>query len=196
MRSRCVPFSKVYRRILTCVLAVGLMGPAPGFTQTSTSPPLERGSVISPVLTIDSERLFRESAFGRRVAAEAEARGTELSTENRQIEADLEAEELALTEQRATLTPEEFRDLADAFDAKVQDTRTAQTAKGRAINEELERAREVFLAAAAPVLEKLMRDAGAAVILERRSVFVSAAAIEITEDAIALLDETLGNGGD
>ena len=40
------------------------------------------------------------------------------------------------------------------------------------------------------------RLAVAAVILERRSVFVSASAIEITDDAIALLDETLGSGAD
>ena len=39
-----------------------------------------------------------------------------------------------------------------------------------------------------------MREAGAAVILERRSVFVSLNAIDITADAIALLDETLGSG--
>ncbi|MGB3244015.1 MAG: OmpH family outer membrane protein [Sulfitobacter sp.] len=173
-----------------------LLGAAPVLSQQQKEVPLERGVVISPVLTIDSERLFLESAFGKRVAGEAEAKGAELSTQNRKIEADLEAEEKAITLKRATLSPEAFRTLADAFDKKVQETRAAQTAKGRAINEEFDRAREVFLSAAAPVLEKLMRDAGAAVILDRRSVFVSASAVEITQDAIALLDETLGTGAD
>lgn len=183
-------------RSLIGAVALALLGAASVFAQTQSNTALERGSVISPVLTIDSERLFLESDFGRRVAAEAETLGAELSAENRKIEADLESEEQGLTERRPSLSPEEFRALADAFDTKVQETRAAQTAKGRAINEELERAREVFLAAAAPVLEKLMRDAGAAVILERRSVFVSASAVEITEDAIALLNETLGSGAE
>lgn len=179
------------------MVALALCGGATlGLTQSAAAQGLDRGSVISPVLTIDSERLFLESDFGRRVAAQAEVRGNELSAENRKIEADLEKEELDLTEKRATLTPEEFRDLADAFDVKVQDTRAAQTAKGRAINEELERARAVFLDAAGPVLERLMRDSGAAVILERRSVFVSAAAVEITDDAIALLNDTLDSSED
>ena len=39
-----------------------------------------------------------------------------------------------------------------------------------------------------------MREAGAAVILERRSVFASASVIEITDEAITLLDSTLGTG--
>ncbi|MDF1727586.1 MAG: OmpH family outer membrane protein [Sulfitobacter sp.] len=157
---------------------------------------LERGNVISPILTIDSDRMFLESDFGRRVADEIDRRGTELAAENRRIEADLEAEEQALTEMRATTDAEAFRALADAFDEKVQATRTAQAAKGRAINALLDEEREVFLSAAAPVLEQLMRQADAAVILERRSVFVSANAIDITGEAISLLNETLGSGTD
>ncbi|WP_386332612.1 OmpH family outer membrane protein [Sulfitobacter sediminilitoris] len=167
-----------------------------GAQQSDSGAGLGRGTVISPVLTIDSERLFLESAFGRRVAEEIEAQGAELAKENRRIEADLEAEERELTDMRATMSPEDFRELADAFDQKVQQIRQAQTAKGRALNDLLDQEREVFLTAAAPVLERLMRDADAAVILERRSVFVSANAIEITEDAIELLDETLGSGSD
>ncbi|MEW9920746.1 OmpH family outer membrane protein [Marimonas sp. MJW-29] len=180
---------------LAAVVALAALSSAPSLhAQQTPGAGLDRGSVISPVLTIDSERLFLQSAFGRRVAAEIEAKGAELTAENRRIEADLEAEERELTEKRATMSPEEFRELADAFDRKVQDTRQAQSAKGRALNALLEQEREVFLNAAAPVLERLMREAEAAVILERRSVFVSASAIEITDDAIALLDETLGSG--
>lgn len=185
------------RVAIALALSVVLSGAAPALAQqqqTNRSGQLETGSIISPVLTIDSERVFLESAFGKRVAAEIEERGAGLAAENRQIEADLEAEELRLTELRATTPAEEFRALADAFDRKVQETRLAQAAKGRAINALLDQEREVFLTAAAPVLERLMRKADAAVILERRSVFVSANAIDITQMAIALLDETLGSG--
>lgn len=156
----------------------------------------ENQGIISPVLTIDPERLYRESAFGKRIIAEVEARGAELNAENRQIEAELEAEERELTEMRATLEPEVFRERADAFDQKVQDTRAAQTAKGRDIANDLDVARESFLSAARPVLEQLMRDAGAAVILERGLVFVSVAAIDVTDEAIAQIDERLGDGED
>ena len=184
----------MFRFCAITLLALALTGP--GHSISAQSANLGRGSIVSPVLTIDSQRLFLESAFGQRVVAEIEAEGSVLAAENRQIEADLESEERELTEMRATMDAEEFRKLADIFDEKVQETRQAQTAKSRALDTKLDREREVFLTAAAPVLERLMRDADAAVILERRSVFVSASAIEITDEAIALLDETLGSGID
>tara|TARA_R110002094_G_scaffold12070_10_gene22042 strand:+ start:524 stop:1105 length:582 start_codon:yes stop_codon:yes gene_type:complete len=184
------------RAALALILAIAFAGAVPAAAQhlTARESGLGTGTIVSPVLTIDSDRLFLESAFGRRVASEIEERGAVLAAENRGIEADLEAEEQQLTEIRTTTAPEDFRAMADAFDRKVQDTRQAQAAKGRAINALLDQERDVFLAAAAPVLERLMRDADAAVILERRSVFVSANAIDITQTAITLLNETLGSG--
>lgn len=178
------------------IFALALLGPAFALAQQAapSQGPLKRGSIVSPILTIDSERLFRESAFGQRVAAEVEAKGAELAAENQRIQADLEAEEQELTDLRPSVAPEDFRVLADTFDEKVQQTRQVQATKGRALDTLLDQEREVFLSAAAPVLGRLMRDAGAVVILEKRAAFVSASAIEITDDAIALLNETLGSG--
>lgn len=177
------------------ILVAALFGAAPLFAQQQTTAATDRSAVISsPILTIDSDRVFQESEFGVRVAQEIEEEGAKLAAENDQIADDLEAEEQDLTDRRAGLTPEEFRVLADAFDKKVQRTRQEQAAKGRALNELLDQERDVFLTAAGPVLERLMRDAGAAVILDRRTVFVSASAVEITDAAIALLNETLGSG--
>nr|WP_205389913.1 OmpH family outer membrane protein [Sulfitobacter sp. SK011] len=176
------------------ILVLALLGAAPLSAQSQTDIPLERGVVSSPILTIDSDRVFQESEFGLRVAQEIEIEGNKLAAENDQIATDLEAEEKALTAQRADMAPEDFRVLADAFDKKVQQIRQEQAAKGRALNALLDEERDVFLSAAAPVLERLMRDAGAAVILDRRTVFVSASTVEITDDAIALLNETIGSG--
>ncbi|WP_187430053.1 hypothetical protein ROLI_023360 [Roseobacter fucihabitans] len=160
----------------------------------STAQSTRIGPVQTPILTIDSDRLFAESAFGKRVVEEFEARGATLAAENRRIEEALSAEEKALTETRETLPPADFRLLADEFDEKVQATRRTQDAKTRDLNVALEGRRVVFLNAAAPILETLMRESGAAVILERRSIFLSATAIDITRTAIARLDSVLGDG--
>ncbi len=176
------------RRAFAALLIVGALIAAPlGVGAQQRLPNM-------PILTIDSERLFLNSDFGKRVAREIEARGAELATENRRIEADLAAEEQALTDRRATLTPEEFRPLADDFDARVQQTRQAQAAKSRALNQLLEEEREVFLNAAGPVLQDLMAEVGATVVLERRTVFISANSSDITAAAIARLNATLGEG--
>ncbi|APX13730.1 hypothetical protein BWR18_06170 [Tateyamaria omphalii] len=152
--------------------------------------------VRSPILTIDSERLYRDSAFGQRVLNEIEARTSELAEDNRRIETELEAEERALTDQRADMAPDAFRALADAFDARVEAIRRDRDARSRAIADLLEENRDRFLISAAPVLEEIMRDTGAAVILEQRSVFVSANAIDITDLAISRMDESLGDGSE
>lgn len=154
------------------------------------------GPVQSPILTIDSERLFTDSAFGQRVINEFEARGAELAAENRGIEEELSQEEKDLTEKRETMTASEFRVLADEFDEKVQATRQTQDSKTRELNVALEGRRVVFLNAAAPILEALMREAGAAVILERRSIFLSSNAIDITPNAIERLNTVLGDGSE
>ena len=148
----------------------------------------------APVLVIDSERLFLKSDFGIRVAREIEAGSSALASENRRIEAELATEEQELTERRATLSPGAFQPLADAFDTRVQETRQAQAAKSRALNAQLEQEREAFLNVAGPVLEELMREVGASVVLDRRTVFISAHSADITGAAIIRLNARLGQG--
>lgn len=149
----------------------------------------------TPILTIDSERLFLNSDFGTRVAREIETRGNELAAENRQIEAELAETEQDLTNRRAGMTPEAFRPLADAFDERVQETRQVQAAKSRELNALLEQERETFLKAAGPVLQELMIEVGATVVLERRTIFISTNSSDITSAAIERLNETLGENG-
>lgn len=180
-----------FTRIFLTLLATVLAG---SFVAAQEQPKPAPKVVQSPILTVDTDRLYSQSAFGLRAAKEIEERGAELATENRSIEAELSAEEQELTDKRATMEPEAFRTLADAFDEKVQSTRRAQETKGRDLSQLLEKEQIAFLNAAAPVLEALMRDAGAAVILERRSVFLSANAIDITDAAIARIDAALGDG--
>lgn len=148
----------------------------------------------SPILTVESDRLFAESAFGARVAAEIEAEQSVLLAENRKIEAELTTEEKRLTEMRKDMAPADFRAIADAFDQRVQEIRIAQDAKVRAIGELGDRERSTFISAAQPVLIEFMRETGAGIILERRSVFISVDAIDITDEAIGRLDLAIGDG--
>ncbi|MEM9306793.1 MAG: OmpH family outer membrane protein [Pseudomonadota bacterium] len=162
-----------------------------GFGGAAHAQQTPRLQVQSPILTIDSDRLFENSFFGQATIRDIEAMGAQLAAENRRIEEELEAEEQELTEQRPTLDPNEFRALADAFDEKVQEIRRTQDAKSRDLTAQLEQRRVMFFNAAAPVLEQLMRETGAAVIMERRSVFVSSRAIDITGAAIERINLVL-----
>ena len=152
-----------------------------------------------PVLTIDTERLLADSAFGRALTAGVEAAARKLAEENRRIEADLLAEERSLTEQRAGMAPDAFRPLAEAFDEKVQRVRDEQDEKERALVDLREEGRQRFFQEAVPVLSEIVRERGALVLLERRDVFLSADSIDITDLAISRIDavvEAPGTGGD
>lgn len=154
----------------------------------------EASALRSPVLLIDPERLFQESLFGQRVLDELRAESEALAAENRRIEADLTEEERSLTERRPTMEAEAFRQAADAFDAKVQDIRRAQDAKEKALQNAVTEGREAFFAAAQNIIGQLMVDAGSVVVLDRRSVFLSVGAIDITDSALEAVNATLGSG--
>lgn len=150
--------------------------------------------IQSPVLTVNSERLFVASEFGKRAAQDFESNGKILEAENRRIEAELIAEEKQLTELRPTLPPQEFRSLADAFDDKVERIRAEQNAKTLTLAQTTDSAQRQFLIAARPVLEKIMQEANAAIIVEHRSIFLSSRAIDITDLAITRLNAEIGDG--
>lgn len=146
------------------------------------------------ILVVELDRLFSESAFGRRIAAEIEAEGAAIAAENRRIEAELTEEERELTERRPSLATDEFRALADAFDKKVQTIRREQDAKVRAFGQRGDEERRAFLTAAQPVLQEILTESGASVILDRRVVFQVAPDVDITDVAITRIDATIGDG--
>jgi len=155
---------------------------------------LSLGQVRSPVLTIDIERLFSESLFGQRISGDLLRQTEELAAENRRIEAALTEEERSLTLRRPTMDVATFRAAAEEFDTRVQDIRRAQDAKERALQLVVTQGRDAFLATATPVLAQLMAESGAAVILDRRSVFLGVDLVDVTDVAIAKIDAQIGDG--
>ncbi|MDP3649356.1 OmpH family outer membrane protein [Tabrizicola sp.] len=148
----------------------------------------------SAVLTLDQDRLFAESAFGKAaIAREAEAVSA-LAAENLRIEKELEAEERALTARRPNTPKEEFASLAAAFDTKVERIRTEQDAKSRDIARARDVDRQRFLQSAVPVLGDLLADQSAVAIIDKGAIILSLSAIDVTDLAIQRVDSVLGDG--
>lgn len=171
--------------VLACLL-IGFSG-QPVLAQETPAP-------SSPILTLDDERLFTGSAFGKAVLARQEANAQTLTEENRRIETALEVEEKDLTARRATMSRADFLPLSDAFNQKVEGIRKAQDAKSRDLNRAFEEDRQRFLQAARPILAQVMQDAGAIAIIDSRAVFVGFDNIDITDAAIARLDAAFADG--
>lgn len=162
------------------------------------NPPVARAqdaAPATPIVVVNQERLLAQSLYGQRIQREVEAAGAALAAENRQIETQLTEEELALTERRALMTPEAFRPVAEEFDDRVNGIRAAQEAKGRALQQQAEAAQQAFFETAYPILVEILRNRGAMVLMDSRAVLLAADGIDITDEAVALIDARLGDGG-
>lgn len=146
------------------------------------------------ILIIDSDRLFFETQYGRRITADLAARTAELQAENDAIVAALTEEESSLTARRATMDPDAFRAEAAAFDAKVQEVRRDRDAKNGELAAEAAQARAAFEERVQEIVGTLMLERGATMVMEQRNVVLSVRTANITDDAIARIDETLGDG--
>lgn len=148
------------------------------------------------ILVLNQDRLFSASLYGQRVQSELEAAGESLAAENREIEAQLTEEEMRLTGQRATMDPMAFRALAEEFDARVGEIRQAQETKAQSLSLQADAARQRFFELAFPILLDLVRERGAAVIMDNRAVLLSAESVDITTLALERVDARLGDGGE
>ncbi len=160
-------------------------------------PPLAAQAVGVPqsdVLVLDLDRLFEETRLGRRMRADHQAEREALAARNRKLEAELEAEEKRLTELRATTAPEEFRKMADAFDARVQEIRHDAERRARDLERDRERLTLEFLRKVQPVLANLLLAAGGDVILDARTVLFRTDDVDVTGLAIERIDLVLGDG--
>ncbi|MEH7826666.1 OmpH family outer membrane protein [Gemmobacter denitrificans] len=148
----------------------------------------------SDLAVIQMDQLFQRTIYGKAMQARDDQARADLLAENQRIEAALEAEERDLTARRATMPASEFRALADAFDAKVEDIRNSQTTKSRALVRQAEEDRQRFFDVAGPVLSDLMVALGATVLIDRANVIHATGTVDITDQAIARIDAVLGDG--
>ncbi|MDB5657569.1 MAG: outer rane chaperone Skp [Cypionkella sp.] len=148
----------------------------------------------SAIVTLDQDQLYLATEYGRALQVRFESESAALLAENRKIDAQLETEERSLTEMRATMTAQDFRPLAEAFDNKANGLRNAQDAKSKRLSESRDADRQAFFQAVAPVLGDYMVERGAVAILDKSAIVVSLGSIDITKEVVARIDERLGDG--
>ncbi|MEM9779328.1 MAG: OmpH family outer membrane protein [Pseudomonadota bacterium] len=141
-----------------------------------------------PFLVLEQDRLLAESELGQAIRAENEAAADSLRREGQQLDRQFEEEERQLTEQRATLSPEEFRVLADAFDEKVVATRAAQEERAAALTREADARQRDFFRRVGPILLGILEETGASAVIEQRALLVTKQDLNITREVIKRLD--------
>lgn len=166
-------FRRSFRRFACALVFGALAGHASAQNTTNAQ-----------VLIVDTDRLFSESQLGAEKAREFEQAFRALAAENKDIEGKLIAEEKELTELRASLTADEFKQRADAFDAQVERLRTEQDEKERALSRAREEARNELFTDFTAIIAEILRERGAMVVIDRRNVYISVGGIDITDETL------------
>ncbi len=143
----------------------------------------------SNILIINQDSLFSETALGKDILAQEQQERDALIEKGRQIGAGFVTEEQRLTDLRDTMPADAFKTLADAFDAKVVAARSAQETDDATLIANIEARRRAFYQAIAPSLAGLMQKYRAAAIIDRRSVLLFDRNMDITREAITVLDK-------
>lgn len=177
-------------------LAGGVQAQSQAPTPAQTARAEVQAVIRSPVLTLNYEQFIAGSQMGQQMSANYEAERARLEAANAEIASQLEAEELALTKARDTMQPDAFRKAASDFDEKVQKIRQERRDAETILARKRDDLRSRFEQAAVPVLSALMREAGAAVILEVRSTVLSLEQVDITDLAIQRLDAAFAASAD
>ena len=145
-------------------------------------------------MTIDISRIARDTLFGQRVIEDFENAQNELVEANTTIQNDLEAEEQSLVELRKNLAPVEFRKLAVEFDEKANSIRKERAELENALFQARDESISELLRLSVPYLQEIMLSYQASIIVDRRNIVLSNPMIDITEQAIQLINDNLGDG--
>ena len=149
------------------------------------------GSEKSSLFTVDMGKLFRSSDFGKKIISTNNIARQELQNENEELESLLLSEEKELSEQRKTLSSDEFRPKALAFDEKVSIIRTEQGKKEENLNNKARKEEAEFYKRIYPLLYELLLDRGGSILIDQRNVILWDSTVDITDEAILLINQVL-----
>ena len=151
------------------------------------------GSEKSGVFTVDMGKLFRSSDFGKLIILANNQARQSLQNENEELEAKLLSEEKELSKQRKLLSLEEFRPKASEFDKKVSIIRSEQSTKEENLNNKARKEKTEFYKRIYPLLYELLLEKGGLVLVDQRNAIMWDSSVDITDDAIKLINQVLGS---
>jgi len=151
------------------------------------------GMEQSLIFTVDMNKLFKFSNFGINIAKRNNLARQNLQNENDALEAELLLEEKALSELRNTLNTDEFRAKAIEFDLKVSGIRAEQAKKEKNLVSKIRKEEAEFYTKVYPLLYELVSDRGGLVLIDQRNVILWDSSVDITNDAILLINQLIGN---
>ena len=143
------------------------------------------------ILYLNQNKVYSESIFGKNLEEMFRNESKNLKEQNRQLTKELEVEEQRLTNAREGIPLDEFKILAQSFNARVEKLRKEQKEKSDTLKSKLEEERKYFFNAVYPLLVEFVTKTNATGILDSSVVIVGNSKVDITNKVILIINDKL-----
>ncbi|MDA7592335.1 hypothetical protein N8714_01545 [Rhodobacteraceae bacterium] len=139
-------------------------------------------------------KLLKQTVLGQNIISVNNSLRQSLQNENESLEAELLLEEKNLSELRSSLSADEFRPKALAFDEKVTIIRSEQAKKEENLLKNIRKKESDFYKNIYPLLYQLLSEHGGLILIDQRNLVLWDSSIDITDKAIEMIDRINGDG--
>jgi Skp family chaperone for outer membrane proteins len=150
--------------------------------------PAQYAAPPAPILVVDLDRALRDSAAGEAMRQSELRERDALQARFDATREALEAEETEMARIRASTPAVEFERRVVAFDRRVRAARREAQEAGAALQARYAAAQRALLEGAQPLLQQLMQERSAVIVLDKAQVLMSLDALNVTELLTQRLD--------
>ena len=143
------------------------------------------------IAVIDSRRITMDSAAGKDIRRQLDVIRQKFQAEIVAKETDLKKEEESLSNQRSLVPKEVYEQKVVEFRGKVADMQRDAQAKNRQLEVALVNAQNKLQSALTPIYQKILKERGANMIIDKSLVIEHSAALNVTDEVIEQLDQVL-----
>lgn len=178
-------------RIVRTIAVAALLALAPGQGFAANAPPPSAGTPNPKILVIDRAAILRGSVVGQNIMKQVQTLTTSAENMLKGQDAALRQEGATLQQQLAILSPSVKAAKIKAFQAKQAALQqNVQTQQGL-IQGGVLKARQQVEQALGPILQAIMIERGANLLLDRNAVVLGTVDVDVTKVAIARLNQKL-----
>ena len=143
------------------------------------------------IIFLDFERLFIDSAVAKDIQRQLREQIDKVSAEASAANEDLSRRIRDLDQQRTIMTPEALQDRATELQAERRRSQQDFARRTQSIEAGAIKARRDVEAALRPIFAEILQKKGADLLLDQNSILVGNVGLDVTEEAIALLNQRL-----
>jgi len=160
-------------------------------TPLISGPAVSQADTGIKVISVDRQSFFTDSAAAKDVSAQVQTLRDALEKDLEKKAGDLKTEEEQLKSQQSILTQEVFEQKVKQFQEKIGALESGRQTDLRGLQAGLIKAQNEIWQAVSPILDEILKEKGATLMLERNAIVKGSVDIDVTAEVMKRLDEKL-----